>query len=186
MSSIFLPHWFVGIGIAVFFELLWMDYFPAGTFIPPHRMLATFLALGVAFVLGLQRPDQIMPLLLLCLPMSWLGAKLEARHRAIQNSSYDALLERSSQDTDAYRVEGLVGRSLLLLFGMNAAVFLVAFLLLSLAMAYIPALWPSLSGMGWPHLWAVGLIGAILSLRIRVAYGVLIIGAFVLSFFVWW
>ena len=163
-----------------------MDFFPAGTFIPPHRMLATFLALCVSFVLGMERPDQILPLLLLCLPMSWLGSKLDARHRALQNDSYDTLLQRSDGDMAAYRVEALVGRSLLQLFGMSAAVFLVAFLLLSVAMAFIHPLWPSLSGMGWAHLWATSLIGAILSLRIRIAYGALIIGAFVLSFFVWW
>jgi PTS system mannose-specific IIC component len=163
-----------------------MDFFPAGTFIPPHRMLATFLALCVAFVLGMERPDQMLPLLLLCLPMSWLGTRLDAHHRTLQNKSYDTLLQRSEEDMAAYRVEALVGRSLLQLFAMNAAVFFLAFLLLCIAMDPIQALWPSLSGMGWAHLWAVGLIGAILSLRIRIAYGVLIIGAFVLSFFVWW
>jgi hypothetical protein len=104
----------------------------------------------------------------------------------LQNKSYDTLLQRSEEDMAAYRVEALVGRSLLQLFAMNAAVFFLAFLLLCIAMDPILALWPSLSGMGWAHLWAVGLIGAILSLRIRIAYGVLIIGAFVLSFFVWW
>jgi len=50
--------------------------------------------------------------------------------------------------------------------------------LLALAHLGMPVLAPELSGLTltWPHLWALGSIGALLSLRHRPAYAVLLGG----------
>lgn len=155
----------------IFFELLWLDLFPAGTFIPPHALLSLTATLTVLACL----PDADMRttalLLVATLPLAYLGAWVEQRYRKRQNTSYNKLITWNRQSVaHAYTPNRLIMQALAEKFLLNF--FLFALCVLPLLAALRP-LQPWLSSgpqPSWPMLWIVAGIGAVLALRLRKAY----------------
>lgn len=155
----------------IFFELLWLDLFPAGTFIPPHGLLSLSATLGVLACL----PDADMRtttlLLILTLPLAYLGAWVEQRYRKRQNLSYNSLIIWNRRGiTHPYTPDRLVFQALGEMFVLHFTVYMLgaAALLAGMRLAQ-----PWLAGgpqPGWPMLWIGASAGAILALRVRKAY----------------
>jgi PTS system mannose-specific IIC component len=174
------------LGISVFFELLWLDFFPAGTYIPPNRALATCLCLALSHMLGLTLPGHVLLLLLLALPAALIGAKLEAWQRVWQNTSYNMSLYWVKNDVQSFGPGALIRRGLLQLFLLQTGAFFLIGLACLLIVQEVMVYWPlTLTGLHWGHLWAAALIGGILSLRIKAAYGVFLIGMAVALLVLW-
>lgn len=173
--------WPTSLGIAVFFELLWVDLSPAGTYIPPHSILPTLLCLSLGKLLGLSTPWNILPLLGLAAPLAWVGSKMESWQRIIQNGSFNRLLNWAREDAEKFRPKILIHTSLLQILFMNVFLFVGSFCLLFALIEEILPLWPAGGAwLAWPHLWMLALVGPISGLRLRKAYFTLLMGAFTL------
>jgi hypothetical protein len=155
----------------IFFELLWLDLFPAGTYIPPHALLSLTATLTLLSCL----PDADMRVTALVvvatLPLAYLGAWVEQLHRKRQNAGYNQLLTwNRSGDMNVFAPDRLTARALGEIFAIN---FAVLFLCLIPLLAGVRMLQPLLAGgmqPTWPMLWIGACAGAILALRVPRAY----------------
>ncbi len=177
-------HIELGLGIGLFYELLWLDLFHAGTYIPPNSAASTLASLCLAEIWGLTTPPGMLLPLIAGLPLGLIGSKLEHFQRVWQNSAYNSLLQwarRSHQleePTDRH-LQYVVIRSLL----QNA---ILSFLFLASSLTIIWAALTPLRApesfrmldieMGWAHIWFCALIGGVLALRVKRAYVTLVIG----------
>lgn len=169
--------WETSLGVALFYELFWLDLFPAGTFVPPQSVASTVMALSLISYFGLSGPSEYALPLLCSLPMGLLGVRLELFQRRWQDAGYNSLLhwarKTGSRHTARHAPGRLVGISLLQLFALYFITFCLGLLALIAVMTFLQAQQTVLgAGMAlqWGHLWFVGALGGVLSLRIRKSY----------------
>jgi PTS system mannose-specific IIC component len=175
---------------AVFFELIWLDLFYVGTYVPPNALLGYLVYYPLAFIFNMHIPQQSIFLLILCLPLPFLGAKVEIWYRMHQGikayaelwDSVDA--EKNISGTLNRGVVHSIARWIIVSFFVYMCCLLVLFFVLWFLGDYLQA-WP----MGpyvqrhagydpnnlhavinhWGTTWVLGGIGAMLSLRVRPA-----------------
>ena len=160
------------IGIGIFFELLWLDLIPAGTYIPPQSQLAAFVCSETAALLQVHDPERMVPLLLLALPVAWLGSRVESAHRSRQNTVHDTLVRGiAPTETDGGAdPKGYVLRSLGLYAVIQGCVCLIVSVCIYSLGTVVLAYWPVQYGPGWSEIWGGALLGGLLALRLRRAY----------------
>lgn len=160
------------LGIGIFFELLWLDLIPAGTYIPPQSQLAAFVCAVAAALLQVSDPARMIPLLLLAIPVAWLGSRVESAHRSRQNAVQDTLahLASSREAGEGRDPSGFVLRSLGLYAAIQAGLGLIASLCLYSLGALVLTHWPVQSWAGWPEIWVGALLGGLLALRLKRVY----------------
>ncbi len=150
-----------------FFELLWLDSFPAGTYIPPQRQFSLFLTLGASNYFGNLNPPFFYILLLITLVFAHFGKLLERFHRIIQNKDYDKITKMIST-SPSYNLKGRVVKSFAQLFMINTIGFYLSYLVVirvgSSLYNYIPITGREIN---WPLVWAISFVGGVLSLRIK-------------------
>ena len=73
---------------AVFFELLWLDLFYVGTYVPPDNLFSYLLFAPLMLVFGLSQPQDLCIIMLACLPFAAMAGKLEARVRFRESASH--------------------------------------------------------------------------------------------------
>jgi len=159
------------LSVGIFFELLWLDLFPAGTYIPPQALLSMTATLTILACL----PDADMrttaALIISTLPLAHLGAWIEQLYRKRQNASYNQLLTwNRGGNMRAFAPERLTTKALSEIFLLN---FFVTVLCLIPFLAGFRLLQPLLAGgpqPAWPMLWIGACAGAILALRVRKAF----------------
>lgn len=155
----------------IFFELLWLDLFPAGTFIPPHALLSLSVTLGILACLPGADMGTTALLLVLTLPLAYVGAWAEQSYRKRQNLSYNSLIIWNRRGVShPYTPDRLVFQALVEMFVLNFTVYLAS---ASALLAVIRLARPWLAGglqPAWPMLWIAACAGAILALRVRKAY----------------
>jgi PTS system mannose-specific IIC component len=163
----------VGLGVAVFYELFWLDLIPAGTYIPPSGLLATMLVFGVSHFFDLHTASELAIPLFLALPLAHLAAQLEHRQRKWQDGSYNALLQwarRAHLESAVSRPERLVAGSLVQIFVLHFLIFVTGLACL-LSLYYGLRVWFSPAALRlpvtWPHLWFLAGIGGIVGLRLK-------------------
>lgn len=186
----FLP---VAVGVGVFFELLWLDLFPVGTYVPPNATSSVFLSLGLALTHGLQSPAELIPALVLGIALGVVGGKRESYMRARMDTAHNALvnwiratgreasvprsalfpLSRATQPPETLTAVALVS-NLLLSFVLFAGAFLLSSLALNLLMPRL-ALATGTSNLSWAHLWLPACVGALVALRIKRALAVCLV-----------
>lgn len=159
--------------LGVFFELLWLDLFPAGTVIPPHALFALTASLTV--LANLNEPNMRLTTLVLVasFPLAALGAWMERAYRTRQNLNFTALLVWSRRKTASESAQTpLILRALGEQFALCGGIFaLCASALLALARVLGPWIEDGVQPE-WFMLWIGASIGAILALRIRTAHAV--------------
>ncbi len=172
--------------IAFFFELLWIDLIPAGTFIPPNAIFCVVATITVVAILNLEYPSQIFPVMIATIPVAFLFSWLEGIQRNAQNRNYNIILQQSRNRSADYRPGLMVSSSIiqLLLIYLTAGILSTYGLLTITRMAYsyLPAqVYPS-----WAHLLLIASVSALAALRIKKAYLSLTIGILMISaYFVW-
>lgn len=160
------------LSIGIFFELLWLDLFPAGTFIPPN---ATFsLLVSLTLLACLPDPDmRLIALVLICsVPLAYLSAWIEQRYRRRQNLSYNSLITwtRNQKRPFWFSPKNLTRLALIEIFTLNLGFFFLCLIPLLLFFRSVRP-WIELGPQPtWPMLWAIACLGALLSLRTRKAY----------------
>jgi len=55
----------ISLNLGIFFELLWLDLFPAGTFIPPQSVYAVLLTLSISYIFALKNISQLWALIII-------------------------------------------------------------------------------------------------------------------------
>ena len=169
----------VCLGISLFFELVWLDLFPAGTIIHPQALAPTLASLAVVHHFGIDKPSVAALVMAAALPLGLLFAQLERYHRQFENRAHSSLLVWARYPSRAADPVKLTRRSILVMAPLNIVVFALSLTLLTaLTAVLLPPLTPVLGPipMTWPHLWVVASIGAVLSLRHRPAYAILLGG----------
>lgn len=166
--------WQLALSLAVFHELLWLDLFPAGTYIPPNGVLSLLLGLVLAGRFGLTSPDQIAVPLLLTLPAALSGAQLEYLLRKRANRQYNEILHWGRQAVDGDSPFAGMTRSALSTHALAQGLLFLAWSLvlditIHLFVAFIGYI-PHVNGIVWGHLWFVAGLGGLLALRVRRAY----------------
>lgn len=100
--------------VAIFYEILWLDLFPAGTYVPPNGTLSVFLVLALAYVLdnageytlvsqaslaespenfaSFLSPATLFVPLVLAMPAAKCASRLESYVRHLSDTRYDQLL----------------------------------------------------------------------------------------------
>ncbi|CAK7012279.1 MAG: hypothetical protein DELT_02134 [Desulfovibrio sp.] len=180
----------LALSLAVFYELFWLDLFPAGTYIPPNGLFSMFCILALSPNLRPTDATTYFLPVMLTLPLAFLGSLLEKKHREWQASGYNRLLLRFRTADDLGSAAAMsAGISLTELFIINFTVFFgatcgVVFLFGFLSQWHgRPLVFPHAS---WPLLWAVGGVGGVLALRTTQSRTVFIAGSMVvcvLAFF---
>lgn len=166
----------IGFYIGVFFELLWLDLFPAGTFIPPQSVFAVFASTVLVKSLSAVRAEEIFLIMLVCIPFAFLGSWFENRQREWQNKNYNLLLRWASRKQSHTRPRKMILTSISQQFILNT-IFGAAslYLLLFLGRKLLPYL-PAADFFTWPMAWLTAAVGGILALRLRKAYALFFCG----------
>lgn len=159
------------LGTGIFFELLWMDSFPAGTYIPPQRQFPLFLTLAISSNISITNPNIFYILLLITIPFAHIGKWLERFHRIAQNKDYDKITKKITT-LPSYHLGPRLIKSLMQLMLINITVFFISCHVVTKAITilhnYIPL--STSTKINWPLIWTVSFIGGILSLRIKKSY----------------
>jgi len=171
-------EWALAANCAVFFELFWLDLFPAGTYIPPNAVASMLLTLGVSHYFGVQQASLLVIPVLLSLPAAMLCSKVEYWQRRMQNEGYNKLMRWARRNEDTNEPGRLILRSLAQQVAMHTAFLSLCLLVLigtiKVMYWYLGHL-PSISGIQWSHLWFIGGIGGVMSLRVPRFYAVFLI-----------
>lgn len=171
----------LALNISVIFELFWLDLIPAGTYIPPNTAASNLACLALMRAFGLAGPAEAVFPILLCLPLGWIGARLEEYQRTRQNSSYDALLAWARGE-GGWRINpgGQLLRSILQIGALHFLFFVGAVLALASLVGLLRSwgfLHPPQGVFSWGCLWVAASFGGILSLRSARAYAAMATGA---------
>lgn len=177
------------LAVGIFFELFWLDQIPAGTYIPPHSLLSTFLALSLVDSFEMTQPGEIVYPILLSLPMGLMGAKLEYLQRRWQDGSYNNLLHWARMPVRR-RNPDHPKRLLRLSILQQLAVFFALFTVSVLALAGVLVFLQSFEEpfllterLRWPHLWFLAALGGLLALRVKRSYVIVACSVLVLAVF---
>lgn len=157
--------------MGIFFELLWLDLFPAGTYIPPNAMLASTVTLSVLACVPDAGMRATAALIVATLPMAYLAPWLEQLYRKRQNLSYNSLTTWNRRGiAHAYTPQRLVLQALAELFLLNLFLFQLCALPALLALRYAQPWLAQGVAPTWGMLWMAAAAGAILALRQSKAY----------------
>lgn len=165
------------VSVALFFELLWMDLIPAGTYIPPQMVGATCAALCLTSGLGLEATSQAALALFLVLPLAYMGRWVETSERRRLDTTHERLL--LAADGPDFKPGEVILHSMTRLAVLNALLFIISTAVL--AELYGP-IWDLMreihlfKGLTWWQLWFGASMGGLLSLRYRAAHSVVLAG----------
>jgi PTS system mannose-specific IIC component len=171
---------------AIFYELLWLDFIPVGTFIPPHMTAATFAGLAISSYFGLTSPPFVFLALVAGLPMAWLGARMDRVLRDRLNRSYGLMLQwlRKPHDVDmpSRMLLGVLASKLL----MSWVFFMAGTGVLAVCVRFVLNHYSGqLAGLklSWSHFLIAASLGGLLALRLRSMYLAVGAGALALGIF---
>ncbi|MFV0422838.1 hypothetical protein [Oleidesulfovibrio sp.] len=178
-------EWEFSLKLAVFFELLWLDLFPAGTYIPPNVVACLLLTIAGSEYFGLRSSEEIAVPLLLSLPAAFISSKIEYIHRAMQDKSYNRALSwgragrgaafAGDRETAPYGM--IIWKATGELLAMQAVFFMLSLLVLIGTIIGLSSLMghlPFIEGVSWNSLWFVSAVGGVLAVRIPRAYAIFI------------
>ncbi len=172
--------------IAIFYELLWLDFIPVGTFIPPHMTAAAFTGLALATYFGLDSPPLVFAALVCGLPMAWLGARLDRNLRDRLNRSYSAVLHWVRRPAGEDVPGRLIRRTLLGKLILSWLFFLTGAGVLAVLLNFVLNQYGGFlldSDLSWNQFLIAASLGGLLSLRLRSLYLSVGVGAVALGFF---
>lgn len=175
MWSLFSGQKTLALYLGIFFELFWIDLFPAGTFIPPQSVYAIFFTLSISYILGLEKISYLLPLIIATNIFSYIGVFIERKSRLEDNYSYNNLLKKLKSKEElnvSFVIFKSIARSIIYNFIFFFLSLIVLFNFFKIILPYIP----NIEFINWNTLWLVALLGGVLSLRIQKYYFVFGIG----------
>lgn len=172
--------------IAAFFELLWIDMIPAGTFIPPNAIFCVVATMVVVEIFRLEQASQIFPVMVASIPFAFLCSRLEGLQRTAQNRNYNLILQQSRKDAGHFKPGAMILGSLIQLLLIYLALGLGGIYCLVLMVSTVHLHLPVHDALSWTWLLIIASISALAALRIKKAYFSLIIGLIAVSGYFFW
>ena len=177
--------WSLALPLGIIFELLWLDALELG--VPPYGNLSFLLLFPLCRFFDLTQPGSLLIPLILCMLAAYLASFCEQRQRIWQNAMVDKVEiwcegKRGGTSPGA----ALCYSSLRRFFwqiGLYCLCFALIFSLLGILQRH-QAL-PPLQAVTWSALYVAALMGAVLSLRTRQAYVVLVGCLGMLALLIW-
>lgn len=146
---------------------------------------STLAALTLVEVYHFTAPPLAVLAIIACLPLAWLGTRIEAMERERQNKSYNELLRSSRGGMDAFSPGGLVRKGFVRMAVINWLFFLASSItLVWIAGSVLPFLqrYVVLLPVKWWHVWFGASLGGLLSIRFRPGYILLAVAAAATAF----
>lgn len=172
--------------IAVFFELLWIDFIPAGTFIPPNAIFCVLATAVIVEIFSLEFASQIFPVMMATIPIAFLCSWLEGMQRTAQNKNYNVILQQSRKNPAQYKAGDIIMTSVIQLLLIYLVVGVAGIYGLALLLEKTYAYLPVRDYLPWPHLLMIASVSALAALRIKKAYASLVLGIATISAYLVW
>lgn len=175
LMGVLTGDWLLALPLGITLELLWLDVVPLGSVVPPQGVLSFLLMFPLARHYGWSAPGALLLPLLLAVLAAYAAAFAERSQRIVLN--------RIMPNVESFSRTGRgcpPGGALLLGAGLRAcwqfALYLLCFALLALVFEGLDSQrrGPLLRTINWPMMYVAAMLGAVLSLRVRKAYGVLL------------
>jgi PTS system mannose-specific IIC component len=178
--------WTSALALGIITELCWLDVLELGSVVPPYAGLSFLLAFPLCHYFGLVSPGEALLPLLLSLTAACAAAWRERRQRLALNPLMDAVADacRTGRGMSPGRAVLLAG---LRRAGEQGLLYAVCFGVIAAVLAELQrheAL-PAPDTVSWSALFGAALLGAVLSLRTRQAYGVLLAALSMLALCIW-
>ncbi|WP_291321372.1 hypothetical protein [Desulfonatronospira sp.] len=167
--------------IALFFELLWLDLIPAGTFIPPNSVFCLTSAAVLTTHFQLQHTGHIFLLMLMSIPGAYILSRIEAWYRIRQNKMYNQILHQSRDRWKTYSPGKMVLQSLAGSLGIFMVSSCLGIYVLALALPPLISVLDFQREFAWPVLLMIASISALAGLRVKKAYISFIFGIILVS-----
>ena len=173
--------------LGIIIELLWLDALELGSVVPPYGSLSFLLVFPICRHFGLDNPGPALLPLILSMMAAYAASWCEQRQRVSQNGMVDAVVVWCNGRTGgmspgrAVLVAGL--RRVLWQFVLYGVCFSLIFILFKTLFSHHAA--PALPLVTWSALYVAALLGAVLSLRTRQAYAVLVGTLAALALLIW-
>ena len=167
--------WLLALPLGITLELLWLDVVPLGSVVPPQGVLSFLLMFPLARQYGWSAPGALLFPLLLAVFAAYAAAFAERSQRVLLNHVMPAV-EDFCRTGRGCPPSG----ALLLGIGLRACwqfiLYLCCFVLLALVFEGLDSQrrGPLLRTINWPMMYVAAMMGAVLSLRVRRSYSVLL------------
>ena len=147
------------------------DAVAMGSVIPPFAGLAFLLVFPLALALGWTEPGPLLLPMVAAMLAAMLGSLLEQRFRLRQNASLEAGVTLDEGEEPAQTPERIVKRAIVQRMLWHAVLYLASYTAIALAVALLLSLglYPAMPDLPWPAVYVLALLGAVLSLRHKVA-----------------
>ncbi len=174
-------QWAISIPLGIFFELFWMDLLAAGTYIPPNAGLATLLCLMLHSSLSLDSHNVPLLLIMITIPIAYLGTKVEQYHRRRQIWIHNLFVEKGQMlvPVTFLTIVRSIAQLWIIQFLLFVFLGVFAFFILNL-IRLLPLPLSIEQNVPWYILWLVAASGGLLSLRTKkalfsfcIAFGIL-------------
>lgn len=158
---------------SVFFELLWLDLYYVGTYVPPDGLFAYLLFAPLLLTFGFSDLPVFCWVLLLCLPCATMAGKLETRFRLLQSRSHEELNRIIDECGDIYKanteiVHKVFYRFLTLSVGCYFFCALVFYCAIQIWLENFGPIY-CVEWINWSFLLCLSALGGMLALRIPLA-----------------
>jgi len=167
--------------ISLFFELLWLDLIPAGTFIPPN---AIFCVTSTTLLCGhfqLEHTGQIFLLMLLSIPGAYILSRIEGWYRIRQNKKYNQILRQSRDRFSTYNPGKMILQSLGGSFGVNLVSACLGIYFLAFVYPHLSGIFEFQRELDWSVILIAASFSALAGLRVKKAYISLVTGMILVS-----
>ena len=165
---------------------MWLDALELGSVVPPYGSLSFLLVFPLCRHFGLDQPGLALLPLILSMLAAYTASWCELRQRIELNPMVDAVVNWCGGKGPASP-----GR-VILMAGLCRAMWQTALYAVCFAIIYVVLTWlaahrtqPALPGVTWSALYVAALLGAVLSLRTRQAYAVLVGTLGALALLIW-
>ncbi len=163
--------------LGLIFELFWLDALRLGAVIPPSATLSFTILYPLNLIFSWQTPAQFVVPLLICLPLAYLVKGVELFQRK-QANAYIADVEAwAEQPLKGLNPQKIIFKSLrkfiLLYTVLYGTLFFVMYILFSFLTEH--GLIPMMSKVSWSLLFMISLVGAVLALRTKQAYAIILL-----------
>ena len=167
-------RWELALALGIAFELVWLDAVAMGGIIPPFAGMAFLLVFPLASALGWTEPGPILLPFVAAMLAASLGSLLEQRARLLQNAWLETGLTLDEGEAPAQTPERIVLRAALRRMAWHAGLYAACYAAMAFGTAFLLShgLYPAMPDLPWAAVFALAMLGAVLSLRIQRAYWV--------------
>lgn len=169
--------WLLALPLGITLELLWLDVVPLGSVVPPQGVLSFLLMFPLARLYGWSAPGALLLPLLLAVLAAYGAAFAERSQRVLLNRLMPAV-ENFCRTGKGCPPGGALLAGISLRACWQFALYLACFILLAIIFDGLDSQrrGPILRTINWPMMYVAAMLGAILSLRVRRAYAILLAG----------